>query len=133
MSQDIGTHNRSSRPAAAPGLPDMSPGRAIADRATDDLAAGLRRHKATFARVLAHQEDDFARFRNERIEHTRRTLAALERCTSWSELIAVQEDWARVESEACVIEARQLTLHAGLIHHPDWLTRLVRAGGRWSV
>lgn len=131
MSQEIATSNDGGQRTR--GLPDPSPGWSIADRAAGDLAAGLRRHKATFARVLAQQEDDFARFRDERIEHARRTLAELERCTSWSELIAVQEDWASVESEASVIEARQLTLRAGLIRHPDWLTRLVRAGCRWSV
>jgi hypothetical protein len=130
MSQDIGTSHSSGRPAALLGSPDLPPGRPDTDRATGDLAAALRGHKATFARALAHQEDDFLRFCDERREQTRRSLAALGRCACWADLIGLQEDWARIESEASLIEARRLILHAGLIRHPDWLTRQVRAAHR---
>ena len=130
MSRNIGTSGSDGWPAAAHGSACGPPRHGPVDGGTTGLASAFDEHRAAFLRALDYQEEDVLRFADDRIEQTRRLRLALDACTSWAHLIGLQADWARDESEACLIEARRLILHAGLIRHPDWLARQTRAGHR---
>jgi hypothetical protein len=132
MSHDIGTEKTGARPPPTLASPAAPPGHAVAGGDARALASAFEEHKTAYLRALDYQEEDFLRFSDDRLAATRNLQRALESCTSWSRLIGLQADWARDESQACLIEARRLILHAGLIRHPDWLARQTRAGRRAS-
>lgn len=90
-------------------------------------AASFDAHVTAFARALRHQDADFMRLANDRLEASRRFANELEHCTTWIQLNALQAAWAEARSQACLIEAQWLVLYADLVRHPDWLERQVVA------
>ncbi len=102
------TGSAGTAPGTAPGIPGGTP-LGVPDLVNGPLGDAMTRYGETCAQGLAALQQEVAGFAETRIASNQALAQKMAQCREWTELVQLQQDWARETSAAYLAESSRMT------------------------